>query len=332
MQILIDNPYVLVLFGLGLLILGSHFFIEGTASTAHKYQISPLITGLILVGFFTSAPEILVGVEAALFEDRTNIAVGNAIGSNIANIGLIVGLTALFFSIKINARKTLQKLYGLMCLAMLPPFLLMYVGSDLTRLDSIILLLCLATSFYLLMKIAKNVSSNDPINNQYTSEMLEIENEPTIRLVLKMVISLAALLIGASILLDGAIDIAKIFGVSDLVIGLTIVAVGTSLPEVATSIMSLVKKKYEIALGNIIGSNMFNMLAVLGFPALITPVYGLDPKVITRDFATMVVMTGIFAVMLFWISRNKVTRFEGIILLLLFALYQFAIYNDTVGA
>jgi len=182
------------------------------------------------------------------------------------------------------------------------------------------------------MKIAKNVSSTDPINNQYTSEMLEIENEPTIRLVLKMVISLAALLIGASVLLDGAIDIAKIFGVSDLVIGLTIVAVGTSLPEVATSIMSLVKKKYEIALGNIIGSNMFNMLAVLGFPALIAPVYGLDPKVITRDFATMVVMTGIFAVMLFWISRNKVTRFEGIILLLLFALYQFAIYNDTVGA
>ena len=96
--------------------------------------------------------------------------------------------------------------------------------------------------------------------------------------------------------------------------------------------MSLVKKKYEIALGNIIGSNMFNMLAVLGFPVLIAPVYGLDPKVITRDFATMVVMTGIFAVMLFWISRNKVTRFEGIILLLLFALYQFAIYNDTVGA
>ena len=321
-----------VLVGLGLLVIGSHFFIEATANTALKYKISPLITGLIIVGFATSAPEIFVGIEAALLDDRVNIAVGNAIGSNIANIGLIVGLTGLIFTIKINSEGTLKKLYGLMCFAMLPPFLLMYHENNLDQPDAIILLLSLLISFYFLIGIAKKIPSNDPVNNQFSGELSEATNKSAMNLMSKMIIGLTVLLFGAWMLLYGAVGIAEKFGMSDLVIGLTIVAIGTSLPEVATSIMSLVKKKYEIALGNIIGSNMFNMLAVLGFPVLIAPVYGLDPKVITRDFATMVVMTGIFAVMLFWISRNKVTRFEGIILLLLFALYQFEIYNDTVGA
>ena len=325
------TPYIIeVLVGLGLLILGSHFFIEATANTARKYKISPLITGLIIVGFATSAPEIFVGVEAAWFEKRTNIAVGNAIGSNIANIGLIVGLTALLFTIKITSNTTLRKLYGLMCLAMIPPLLLMYIGNNLTRGDSIILLLCLATSFFLLMKIAKNVPSNDPVNNQYTSEMREIEDKPAMTLLFSMIVSLIVLLFGASVLLDGAVDIAKFFGVSDLVIGLTIVAVGTSLPETATSIMSLIKKKYDIALGNIIGSNMFNMLAVLGFPVLIAPVNVLDPGTISRDFTVMVFLTLVFAVMLFLISKNKITRPEGMVLLLFFVGYQFHIYRTTV--
>ena len=321
-----------VLVGLGLLIIGSHFFIEATANTALKYKISPLITGLIIVGFATSAPEIFVGIEAALFEERVNIAVGNAIGSNIANIGLIVGLTALLFTIKINSGKTLQKLYGLMCLAMLPPFLLMYIGNNLTREDSIILLLCLVISFYLLMKIAKNVPSNDPVSNQFSSEMSEIEDKSAIKLASVLIISFLLLLGGAGVLVEGAIEIAKKFGMSDLVIGLTIVAVGTSLPETAASIASLIKKKYDIALGNIIGSNMFNMLAVLGFPVLITPVHGLDPETISRDFATMIFLTALFALVLFCFSRYKITRVEGTVLLLFFVGYQFFIYQSIVGS
>ena len=317
-----------VLVGLGLLIIGSHFFIEATANTALKYKISPLITGLIIVGFATSAPEIFVGIEAALFEERVNIAVGNAIGSNIANIGLIVGLTALLFTIKINSGKTLQKLYGLMCRAMLPPFLLMYIGNNLTREDSIILLLCLVISFYLLMKIAKNVPSNDPVSNQFSSEMSEIEDKSAIKLASVLIISLLLLLGGAGVLVEGAIELAKKFGMSDLVIGLTIVAVGSSLPETATSIASLIKKKYDIALGNIIGSNMFNMLAVLGFPVLITPVHGLDPETISRDFATMIFLTALFALVLFCFSRYKITRVEGMVLLLCFVGYQFFIYQS----
>ena len=325
-------PYILVLGGLGLLIIGSHFFVEATASTARKYKISPLITGLIIVGFATSAPEIFVGVEAAWFGKRTNIAVGNAIGSNIANIGLIIGLSALLFTIKIRSPVTLKKIYALMCFAMMPPLLLMCWGNDLIQIDAIILLSCLAISFFWLMKIAKNIPSNDPVNDQFSSELNEMGDKSAIKLAFKMVIGLVLLLGGAWVLVKGAIGIAEDFGVSDLVIGLTIVAVGTSLPETATSIASLIKKKYDIALGNIIGSNMFNMLAVLGIPVLIAPVHGLDPKTISRDFAVMGFLTIVFAFMLFVFNKNKITRAEGMVLLLCFVGYQFVIYQSIVGS
>jgi len=334
MQILFGNPYISVLIGLGLLIVGSHFFIEATVSTAKKYKISPLITGLILVGFATSLPEIFVGVEAAWFDKRTNIAVGNAIGSNIANIGLVVGLTALLFTIKVQKTKTftLQKLFILMCLAVIPPLYLMSDGNDLTENDAIILLLFLVISFFALKKIANNIPSNDPVNVQFSKELNKMEDKSAIKLASVMVIGLLLLLGGAGVLVEGAIGIAKKFGMSDLVIGLTIVAVGTSLPETAASIASLIKKKYDYALGIIIGSNMFNMLAVLGFPVLITPVHGLDPGTISRDFAAMIFLTAVFALVLFCFSRYKITRVEGMVLLLCFVGYQFFIYQSIVGS
>ena len=141
------------------------------------------------------------------------------------------------------------------------------------------------------MIIANNIPSNDPVSNQFSSELSEIEDKSAINLMIKMTISLTVLLFGAWVLLYGAVGIAKNFGMSDLVIGLTIVAVGTSLPETATSIMSLIKKKYDIALGNIIGSNMFNMLAVLTIPVLITPIDLLDPDVITVSYTHLTLPT-----------------------------------------
>ena len=159
-----------------------------------------------------------------------------------------------------------------------------------------------------------------------------MEDKSAINLASVLIISLLLLLGGAGVLVEGAIEIAKKFGMSDLVIGLTIVAVGTSLPETATSIASLIKKKYDIALGNIIGSNMFNMLAVLGFPVLITPVHRLDPETISRDFATMIFLTALFALVLFCFSRYKITRVEGMVLLLCFVGYQFFIYQSIVGS
>jgi cation:H+ antiporter len=208
----------------------------------------------------------------------------------------------------------------------------MYIGNNLTKIDAVILLSCLAISFFCLIKIAKNIPSNDPVNDQFSSELNEMRDKSVIKLAFKMVIGLVLLLGGASVLVKGAIGIAENFGVSDLVIGLTVVAVGTSLPEAAASIASLIKKRYDIALGNIIGSNMFNMLAVLGIPVLIAPVHGLDPGTISRDFAVMSFLIIVFAFMLFVISINKVTRVEGMVLLLCFVGYQFVIYQSIVGS
>ena len=280
-------PVIFVLVGLGILVWSANHFIDATANIALQLNISPLITGLIIVGFATSAPEIIVGIKAAM-ENKIDLAIGNAIGSNIANIGLILGLTAIFLSPITIKSTAIKKIYMLMFIAMFVPLASMLHGSDLSQFNGLILLSCLIISFFLLKKIAMNVGSDDPVNSQFSDELDEINKKTKIRTFLILVMSFLALLLGASIFVDGAVDIAQFFGLSDLVIGLTIVAIGTSLPEIAASAASIMKKKADIAIGNIIGSNMFNMLAVLGIPALIqgSPISRLDPYIFMRDFNT----------------------------------------------
>jgi len=326
-------PYILsILFGLGLLIVSSNFFVEATANTARQYKISPLITGIVIVGFATSTPEILVGIDSAI-KDRVHIAVGNALGSNIANIGLILGITAFFFPFEVRS-VTIKKIYILMFVSLLIPFFLMWPESDLnlTRIDAIILLSCLVISFFLLMKIAKNVSDNDPVNSQFSSELNGITNKSIKKLAATLVISFLFMLLGAECLVRGAAAIAKEFDVSDLVVGLTIVAIGTSLPETAASITSLIKNKADIAIGNIIGSNMFNMLAVLGIPAFIRPASQIDAEILYRDFSMMLFLSILLAILLFGSNKVKLSRFSGTLLLLCFVAYQFIIYQNTIGS
>lgn len=329
LSLFFSSPPLLVMLGLGLLIASSHFFIDATANIGRKLNISPLIMGLIIVGFATSTPEIMVGIEAAL-KNKINIAIGNAVGSNIANIGLILGVTALFFPFEIHSI-TIKKIYILMSIIMLIPLSLMWHESDLSQYDAIILLLCLTASFFLLAKIAKSVHGDDPVNSQFSSKLSGINDKTTVRLVMVLIISLICLLIGASGLVDGAVLIARNYGISDLVIGLTIVAIGTSLPEIAASITSVIKGKNDIAIGNIIGSNMFNMLAVLGIPTLIQPAKMLDPEIFNRDFLVLFVLTALLAIMLFSFKKVKLSRYKGAVLLLCFVAYQFFIYQNIVG-
>ena len=326
-------PYILsILFGLGLLVVSSNFFVDTTANIARQYKISPLITGIVIVGFATSAPEILVGIDSAI-KDRVHIAVGNALGSNIANIGLILGITALFFPFEIHSA-TIKKIYILMFISLLIPLFLIWPESDLalTRYDSIILLSCLVIALFLLIKIAKNVSSDDPVNSQFSSELDNATDRSITKLTATLVISFLLMLLGAECLVKGAVYIAKEFGVSDLIVGLTIVAIGTSLPETAASITSLIKKKADIAIGNIIGSNMFNMLAVLGIPAFIRPTSQIDAEILHRDFSVMLFLSVLLAILLFGSNKVKLSRFNGGILLLCFVAYQFIIYQNAVGS
>ncbi len=326
-------PYtILILFGLGLLVVSSNFFVDATANTARQYKIPPLITGMVIVGFATSVPEILVGIDSAI-KDRVHIAVGNALGSNIANIGLILGITALFFPFEVRS-VTIKKIYILMSISLLIPLFLIWPQSDLslTRNDSIVLLSCLVISFFLLMNIAKNIGDNDPVNNQFSSELSKTTDKSITNLTATLGISFLFMLIGAECLVRGAVEIAKEFNVSDLIIGLTIVAIGTSLPETAASITCLIKKKADIAIGNIVGSNMFNMLAVLGIPAFIRPASQIDAEILYRDFSVMLFLSILLAVLLFGRNKVKLSRFSGALLLLCFVTYQFIIYQNTVGS
>ena len=324
LSLFFSSPPLLVMLGLGLLIASSHFFIDATANIGRKLNISPLIMGLIIVGFATSAPEIMVGIEAAL-KNKINIAIGNAVGSNIANIGLILGVTALFFPFEIHSI-TIKKIYILMSIIMLIPLSLMWHESDLSQYDAIILLLCLTASFFLLAKIAKSVHGDDPVNSQFSSKLSGINDKTTVRLVMVLIISLICLLIGASGLVDGAVLIARNYGISDLVIGLTIVAIGTSLPEIAASITSVIKGKNDIAIGNIIGSNIMNIVAVLGVSFMIKGI-PIISTTINNQLLTMALLTGLLFFALYF--NNKLSRGLGVAFLLIYG--SFILLNfDTL--
>ncbi|MBL1142271.1 MAG: calcium/sodium antiporter [Proteobacteria bacterium] len=319
---------LLVLFGFALLIYGADIFVEGAANIARQLGMPPLIIGLTIVGFATSAPEIIVGSISA-WQGKTAIAIGNALGSNITNVGLVLGLSILVFPITI-ASKTIKKEYGIMCASLFIGLALM-IDGHLSRMDGGILLVSLLVSVSWLVWIAKQSSASDPLVSEFIHEFSDEAGKPDSlgKAIIKLLIGFALLLLGAEMLVRGAVFIAEYFGVPDLVIGLTIVAIGTSLPELAASIMSLKKNEADIAVGNVIGSNMFNMFAVLGIPALINPDY-FARDVLNRDFPTMIALSLLLGVMIFASSKGKLTRPEGTVLLLCFISYQYVLFSQNI--
>lgn len=313
-----------VLIGLTLLVYGADIFVDGAASVARQLGMPPLIIGLTIVGFATSAPEILVGSVSA-WQGKTSIAIGNALGSNITNIGLVLGASILILPITV-ASATIKREYGLMCLSIILAFLLMLDGH-LSRIDAAILLVALIVSIGSIVWLAKKSPANDPLKSEFAQEFSHADS--IAKASIKLLIGLVLLVGGAELLVRGAVFIAEYFGVSDLVIGLTIVAIGTSLPELAASIASILKKEADIAIGNIIGSNMFNMLAVLGIPALINPDY-FAKEVLLRDFPTMIGLTLLLGAMVFISSKGKLIRAEGAALLFCFFAYQYVLFSQSI--
>ncbi|MFT5131708.1 MAG: cation:H+ antiporter [Gammaproteobacteria bacterium] len=319
---LINSLYTIA--GLCLLIFGADRFVVGAASIARSLNISPLIIGLTIVGIATSAPEVLVGSVAAL-DGKTALAVGNAIGSNIANIGLVLGVSALACPLVVKSL-TLRREFLVMCAATGVAFFVLLDGQ-LDRLDGLILIVCLVAAMLWIIQLAKASSKSDPLVNEFEHELAEEQSISIGKSCLFLFIGLTLLLIGAELLVRGAVAIAQEFGLSDLVIGLTIVAVGTSLPELAASVSSAMKNEADIAIGNIIGSNMFNMLMVLGVPALIQPAeVGAD--VMHRDFPIMIFLTLLMGWMVFFHGRGKFDRVEGGFLFLCFIAYQYWLFSS----
>ena len=307
----------MVIGGLLLLAWAAGRLVNGAAALARNLGVAPMIIGLTVVGLGTSAPEIVVSTLAA-WQGNAGLAIGNAIGSNIANMSLVVGSAALVAPLVVQS-ETLRREFPMMMAVMLFALVLMLDG-DLVRLDGAFFLLGLAVVMYWLVAVGMASQPDDALAAEFTAE---IPRDPsTIKASGWLALSLVVLLVSSQMLVSGAVDIARALGVSDLVIGLTLVAVGTSLPELAATVASAVKREHDIAIGNIIGSTMFNLLAVLGIAAAIQPgAFAAD--VLTRDYPVMIGLAIIlFAMAYGFRGPGRINRVEGAVLLAVFAGYQ----------
>ncbi len=298
-------------------------FVEGAAALARNLGMQPIMIGLTIVALGTSAPEIIVSISAAL-EHSGTLAIGNALGSNLANIGLVLGITALIAPLPIS-RRILRRELPLVILATLAASYCLY-DHILSLVDSILLLLALCLIFAYLI----NSKSHQP-KAELDAEIEPIQEMNYNKAWLLFLLGLALLIASSQLLVWGAREIALASGVSELIIGLTVVAVGTSLPELAATIASALKGHHELAIGNILGSNLFNLLAVMAVPSLIAPVE-LQPEVFYRDYATMTAITLLLAIMIYSHSllRRKIKpvigRLGGGLLLLSYAAYYYLLF------
>lgn len=310
-----------VITGFVLLVWSADRFVFGAAATAQNLGISPLIIGMTIMGFGTSAPELVVSVIASL-NGNAGLAIGNAIGSNIANIAMVLGTSALVAPLSVDSN-LLRREFPILLLITFTVFAFMW-GGKLTRIDGAIFLTCFIILILWMIYIGSQSRRTDPMATEFDAE---IPHAVAMRKALFWVtIGLIMLLLSSRLLVWGAVVIAKSLGVSDLFIGLTIVAIGTSLPEMAASIMGTLKGEHEIALGNVLGSNMFNLLAVLGVSGVIGP-GEISPEVLERDFPVMIGFSiALFLMAYGFRGPGRINRIEGGILVLGFSGYLTLLY------
>jgi len=290
-----------ILFSIALLVWSADKFVNGSASLARNFGMSPLLIGLTVVSLGTSAPEILVSLTAAMV-GASGIAIGNAVGSNIANIGLVLGVTALIAPLPVRSALTRKEL-PILALVTLGAGLLLF-NLNLSRLDGFLLLGGLCITLYLFATYHPQ-SSDSELIEEIEDEEEELPHLKTGLAIFWFAAGLVLLVVSSKALVWAATDIAQLLGVSDLLIGLTIIAIGTSLPELAASIASVLKGHHDIALGNVIGSNIFNLLAVMSLPAVIAP-YAFSEQVLWRDYGVMTLFTAILILSCYiGINRKK---------------------------
>lgn len=307
-----------IVIGLALLGWGGDRFIIGASASARNLGVPPILVGLTIVGFATSAPEMLVSALAAS-SGAPGLAIGNAIGSNIANLGLVLG-TAVVIQPLVAESKTLRReLPALLAVTFLP--ILLFVDGALSVTDAVILLMGLLALLYWLSVLSYRASVLDPLRAEYEAEIPE--DIPMAKALLWLAIGLAALLGGAELLVFGGERAARALGVSEVVIGLTVVAIGTSLPEFAVSIAGARKNEPDLVLGNVIGSNIFNLLAVIGITGVIAP-HRFEPGVLSVHYPVMAGMTVAVFVLAYnrRKQRGRLSRGAGVAMLISFFVYH----------
>lgn len=320
--------FVAVIVGLAVLLWSADRFVEGASGTARHFGMPALLIGMVVVGFGTSAPELVVSTLAAS-QGNPGLAMGNAYGSNIANIALILGVTALIAPITVQSQVLRRELPILLLVTLLSAALLL--SGELARFEAFTLL----TVFVVLMfwSIRQGMrGAGDALGTEIEAELVAHEM-PLRRAVMWLVLGLLFLILSSRLLVWAAVDIAQALGVSDLIIGLTVVAVGTSLPELASSVAAARKGEHDIAIGNVIGSNLFNTLAVVGIAGVIQP-FAIEPAVLSRDVLVMAVLTVLLLIMgMGWKGRQgRINRLEGGALVTCYAAYVgYLIWGVYVG-
>ena len=318
-SLIAEYPFLTLIIGFIALGWSADRFVNASAAAAKNLGVSKIVIGLTAIAVGTSAPEIMVGIQSSL-KDLGQIAIGNAIGSNIANMGLVLGITALVRPLPF-ADNTLKHempwLIGATLLTLVCLFNL-YLGV----LDGLLLLAGLGAILYLLAR--KNRATPEELD----SELAELPDMSSLKSLAWFVVGLIVLLASAHVLVEAAEAVAVEFGVSELVIGLTIVAVGTSLPELSVTVAAARQGHPELAIGNVVGSNILNILAVLAIPALLDP-QRIGVEVLWRDYGMMFALTALLVLLAFAIgSRKVITRFEGLVLLAAWIGYTFILYHQ----
>ena len=297
--------YLLLLVGVFLLLIGGDFLVKSAASLAKKLNISPFLIGVTVVSFGTSAPELIVSLKAA-FNGSSGIAIGNVIGSNIANLALVLGITVLIRPIVLDPKKLRFSWFAMLVASLM--FLGFSIDGVLDRVDGLFLISGLI--LFLILSIRKR-------DDSFVEEELE-KTLKTNLIPVYFIFGAAGLYYGSELLVDSAITIAKSFGISEFIIGVSVVALGTSLPELVTSIIAIIKGQSSISVGNLIGSNVFNIFAVLGITSAVNPLKA-DSFLIAIDLPIMLGVTLLTG--LFLLVSKKLGRVEGLLLITIYIMY-----------
>ncbi len=305
-----------IFLGLLLLVVGGEFLVRSSVALSFKLHLSKMVIGLTVVSFATSAPELLVSVNAAL-TGFSDISLGNVIGSNIANIGLVLGITAVIAPLAID-RDFYKFNWPVMMFLSIALYFLLKSGSSLHRVEGMVLLILLIIYLVLLIRRARLKAKTEPTDDSIDDGLSKASN---FKIIFWLLIGGVSLWGGSELLVTGAVDLATVLGVSERVIAVTMIAVGTSVPELAASVIAALKKEKAISLGNLIGSNIFNIASVLGVTALIQPIAVKSEMVLTNDIFWMLGFAAVLIPLAFLPKKFEIGRIKGLVIVIAYCVF-----------
>ena len=303
-----------ILIGLVLLVVGGEFLVRASVALSFKLNVSRMVIGLTVVSFATSAPELLVSLQAAL-SGFSDISLGNVIGSNIANLGLVLGITAIISSIAVD-REFYRFNWPAMMIFSIALYYFLSTGGNISRLEGVILFVGLILFLFLLIRRSRR-------KTEIAVEGIDdsLKDTSNFKMIIWLLIGGVSLWGGSELLVDGAVDLATMLGVSERVISVTMIAIGTSVPELAASVIAALKKEKALSLGNLIGSNIFNIASVLGITAMIQPIYIQSDQILTNDIFWMIGVAFAIAPLAFLPKKFLFSRYKGTILFVSYVIF-----------